>query len=61
LRILIGAYAATGQTEQASAVAQALLRLRPGYKVSTYEANSVAVLYPFGQRIAQAMREAGIP
>ncbi len=61
LRILIAAYAATGQPEQASAVAQALLRLRPGYRVSTYEANSVAVLYPFGQRIARAMREAGIP
>jgi len=61
LRILIGAYAATGQTEQASAVAEALLRLRPGYRVSTYEANSVAVLYPFGQRIARAMREAGVP
>jgi adenylate cyclase len=61
LRILIAAYAESGQTEQASAIAQALLRLRPAYKVATYEANSVAVLYPFGQRIARAMREAGIP
>ena len=61
LRILIAAYAETGQTDQAAAIAQDLLRLRPGYRVSTYEANSVAVLYPFGQRIARAMREAGIP
>lgn len=61
MRILIAAYAATGQSEQAEAIAQALLRLRPGYRVATYEANSVAVLYPFGQRIARAMREAGIP
>jgi class 3 adenylate cyclase/tetratricopeptide (TPR) repeat protein len=60
LRILISAYAESGQAEQASTVAQDLLKLRPSYRVSTYEANSVAVLYPFGQRIARAMREAGI-
>jgi tetratricopeptide (TPR) repeat protein len=61
LRILISAYAESGQAEQAAAVAQDLLRLRPEYSVARYEANSVAVLYPFGQRIARAMREAGIP
>ncbi len=61
LRILIAAYAATGQTRQASVLGEALLRLRPAYTVATYEANSVAALYPFGQKIASAMRAAGIP
>ena len=61
LRILISAYAESGQSEEASAIAEALMKLRPGYRVQTYEANSVAVLYPFGQRIARAMREAGVP
>ena len=61
LRILIAAHAATGQMRQAAASAQEVLRLRPSYTVAAYEADSVAALYPFGQRIAAAMRAAGIP
>jgi adenylate cyclase len=61
LRILIAAYAATGKTSEASAVAAEMMRLRPAYTVATYEANSVAVLYPFGKQVARAMRAAGVP
>lgn len=61
LRILIAAYDAAGRPDQARAVASDLLALRPNYRVATYEATSVAALYPFGQHIARSMRAAGIP
>lgn len=61
LRILIAAYDAAGRGDEARAVAAELQALRPGYRVATYEATSVAALYPFGQRIAAAMRRAGLP
>jgi class 3 adenylate cyclase/TolB-like protein len=61
LRILIAAYAEAGREEQARSVARELMRLRPGYTVAAYEARSVAALYSFGQRVAAAMRAAGIP
>lgn len=61
LRILIAAHAAMGQGAQARHVAAELRALRPDYTVAAYEEHSVAVLFPFGQGIARAMREAGIP
>lgn len=61
LRILIAAYAALGRLDQARALAAEVARLRPGYTVGRYEATSVAAAYPFGRRIAIAMREAGLP
>ncbi len=61
LRILIAAYVAIGKDDQASSGAEELVSLWPHYRVAAYEANSVAVLYPFGQQIAKAMRQAGIP
>jgi class 3 adenylate cyclase/TolB-like protein len=61
LRILIAANVALGRGAQARELAADLLKVSPGYTVAAYEAHSVAALYPFGQRIAQAMREAGIP
>jgi TolB-like protein/tetratricopeptide (TPR) repeat protein len=61
LRILIAAQVALGRERQATDVATELRKLRPDYTVDAYEAHSVAVLYPFGQQIAKAMRAAGIP
>jgi adenylate cyclase len=61
LRVLIAANTALGRDVQAHALAMELCTLRPGYSVAAYEAHSVAVLYPFGQQIASAMRAAGIP
>lgn len=61
LRVLIAANVALGRGEQARRVASELRQLRPDYSVAAYEAHSVAVLYPFGKRIATAMREAGVP
>ena len=61
LRILIAAYAATDQMTQAIELGKDVRRLRPSYTVADYEASSVAAMYPFGQRIAKAMRAAGIP
>lgn len=61
LRILIAAHAQRGEMDQARAFAAEVLRLRPGYSVAAYRTHSVAALYPFGERIADAMREAGIP
>ncbi|MEJ8857070.1 adenylate/guanylate cyclase domain-containing protein [Variovorax robiniae] len=61
LRILIAAYAELGEMAQSRALGEEVRRLRPAYTVAGYEANSVAALYPFGQRIAKAMRAAGVP
>ena len=61
LRILIAADVQLGREAQARAAARELMRLRPGYTVAAYEARSVAARYPFGQRVAAAMRAAGIP
>ncbi len=61
LRILIAAHVALGRQEQACALAAELLTIRPGYTVTSYERNSVAAMYPFGQQIAKAMRLSGIP
>ncbi|MDM0045709.1 adenylate/guanylate cyclase domain-containing protein [Variovorax dokdonensis] len=61
LRILIAGYAETGEEAQARAIAQEIRRLRPDFTVAVYEAQSVAALFPFGRRIARAMRMAGIP
>jgi adenylate cyclase len=61
LRILIAAHAALGEEVQAVELARDVLRLRPDYTVSAYRAHSVAALYPFGQRVAEAMQAAGIP
>ncbi|MDN8616076.1 adenylate/guanylate cyclase domain-containing protein [Variovorax ginsengisoli] len=61
LRVLIAAYTAADQGAQALLVANDLRRLRPGYTVAAYEAQSVAARYPFGQQIARALRSAGIP
>lgn len=61
LRLQIAALSAADRGSDARAVAGELLRMRPGYTVANYESHSVAVLYPFGQKVARAMREAGIP
>ena len=61
LRILIAADVELGREEQARFAARELMRLRPDYTVAAYEARSVAALYPFGQRVAAAMRVAGVP
>jgi len=61
LRMLITANAVLGRDEQARAAASELLRIRPDYTVAAYEAHSVAALYPFGQKVARAMRGAGVP
>lgn len=60
LRVLITAYLEVGREVAAREVAADLMRARPGYTVAAYEAHSVAALYPFGQRIARALRAAGI-
>jgi adenylate cyclase len=61
LRILTAAYAEMGDPAQARAMAEEIRRLRPDFTVAGYEAQSVAALFPFGRRIAKAMRMAGIP
>lgn len=61
LRILIAAYDAADRGDEARKVAAEMRALRPGYRVATYESTSVAALYPFGRRIAEAMRRAGVP
>jgi class 3 adenylate cyclase/tetratricopeptide (TPR) repeat protein len=61
LRVLIASNMALGREEQARQIASELRKVRPEYSVAAYEAHSVAALYPFGQQIAKAMRQAGVP
>jgi class 3 adenylate cyclase/TolB-like protein len=61
LRVLIAAHAAIDHGERVQALGEELRRQHPQYTVAKYEQRSVAALYPFGQRIAEALRTAGVP
>lgn len=61
LRLLIAALCALDRGNEARTIASEILKARPGYTVANYESHSVAMLFPFGQQVARAMREAGIP
>ena len=60
-RALITALMALGEQERASSVASDLMRLAPGFSVNAYRRHSVSNAFPFGQQVAQALLDAGIP
>lgn len=61
LRMLAAAYAGAGREEHAKKTVQELIRLQPDLTVSGWLRSSPSANYRVGQRVATALRSAGLP
>ena len=61
LRVMIVALWNLGRQEEARAAVSELLRLDPGFRVSTFMDRSPSADFPIGKRVALALKSAGVP
>jgi len=61
LRVLIATLWRLGREEEARQRAQELLKLDPGFRVSTFLERSPSAAFEGGRRVAQALELAGVP